>query len=1201
MVSSSLRLAAAVVAAAVLVLVVGAGSLRHAPVDTLPEFLPPQVQVQTEALGLSTQEVEQLITVPLEDEFNGLAYLDRLRSQSVPGLSSIELTFKPGTDVYQARQLVTERVAQGPAVVNVGTPPVMIQPQSAQSRTMMIALSSKSTSLIDLSTLARWRIRPRLLAVPGVANVTIWGQRDQQLQVLVDPARLHANGVTLSQVINTTGDAMWTSPLTFVEASSPGADGFIDTPNQRLSVQHILPITTPQDLAQVPVEDVTGKSPVKLGTVTTVVEDHPAMRGDALLSSGPGFLLVVEKLPGANTLAVANGVEQAMADLKPGLAGVTVDTSVFRPATFVQSALHNLGWASLIGLLLLTVWLGGCWRSWRVSLTGLVAVALPLVAAAYVLYLRGATLNELTLAGMLAALGVIVDDAVAGVVALRGLGLRRHLGAAASGADRGPGFAGGDGAGFGTGDRRGFSLGRRAGDSGAAAPAGRRASDARAPKTGEGTGQGTGGTAPASPAGSGHGASALTGNAGADHAAVDNTGPAAAADDGPPPDPVPGSGSGSGAAAGPPLSELLTDALVEARRPLGFALAAVLLSAVPLLLIPGLGGALARPLVVAYLLALLAATAVALTVTPALGFLLLRAGKPRPPATTPHWLERGYQRVAGGLLRPLTAGSLAVLLALAALTVVPQLSHTSQGLMPQSQDRDLLVQWQAAPGTSLPSMEGTATAAGDSLRAVPGVKDVASDVGQSLMGDQIVNVDSAQTWVTIAPDADYARTTAAVRAVLDRQTTVRHTLLTYPQLALQDATVDRSDGSDAVRVRLYGTDWQTLAAQAARLRQAIAGLPGISGLSVREPVTEPSVQIATDVDKAAAYGLKPGDVRRATAVLVAGIPVGSYYQQQQIFDVAVWSTPAVRSNLADLQNLLLDTPSGGTVALKDIATVSIQPAPTEIDHDQASRYLDVTAAVHGQDLGDTLTRVRAAVQGVGLPLGYHAEVTSGLLTTQSGQFRLLLCVLACVVGVLLLFQAALRSWIRALLLLLTLPLALAGGALTALIDGTRITTGALVGFLLLLGVAVHGGLTLFHRFRLADTNGAGRSNGTGPANGAAAEARRAAVLATTGRAAPRVLTTAVGLALLLLPFTFRGDIAGLELARPFALVVLGGLVSCTLVTLVLLPALQLRLPASRPSADGTDPSDLGDGDPGTGTGTGGVAAGGGLGPVGEVR
>ncbi|TDU05435.1 AcrB/AcrD/AcrF family protein [Streptomyces sp. 846.5] len=1119
-VSSSLRLAAAVVAAAIVVMVVGVGSLRHASVDTLPEFLPPQVQVQTEALGLSVEEVEQLITVPLEDEFNGLAYLDRMRSQSVPGLSSIELTFKPGTDIYKARQLVTERVAQGPAVVNVGTPPVMIQPQSAQSNTMMIGLSSKSTSLIDLSTLARWRIRPRLLAVPGVANVTIWGQRDQQLQVLVDPAKLHAAGVTLSQVINTTGDAMWTSPLTFVEASSPGADGFIDTPNQRLSVQHILPITRPQDLAQVPLEDTTGRT-VKLGDVTQVVEDHPAMRGDAVLAGGSGFLLVVEKLPGANTLAVTKGVEQAMAELKPGLTGVTVDTSVFRPAGFVQSALHDLGWSALAGLLLLTVWLGVCWRSWRVALVGLVAVVLPLVAAAYVLYLRGSTFNEMTLLGMLAALGIVVDDAVSGVLALRGAvvrpftGFRRTNALAAANGDARDGAGGGDRA---------------------------TAHDPQPPT----------------------GATAVPHNGDGPSAHDDGVHPAGAADRAAPP---------TAPDPGPPLSELLIEALVDARRPLGFALAVLLLTAVPLLLIPGLGGSLARPMVIAYVLALLAATAVALTVTPALAYLLLRPGLRRqpapapeqhtdpssPPAPQPHWIEQRYHRLLDGRLRPVVACSLAAVLALAAVAIVPQLTHTSQGVLPQAQDRDLLVQWQATPGTSLPAMEKTTTAAGDSLRALPGVKDVATDIGQALMGDQIVNVDSAQTWVTLTAGADYGRTTAAVRKALDRSG-VRHTLLTYPQLALQDATNRATDGDNAVRVRLYGTDTTVLAAQAERLRQAVAAQPGITDPTVRQATTEPSIEIATDVTKAAKYGLKPGDVRRATAVLVAGIPVGSYYQQQQIFDVAVWSTPAVRDNLADLQNLMLDTPSGGQVALKSIATVSIQPAPTEIDHDQASRYLDVTATVRGQDLDTTLSRVRSAVQAVELPLGYHAEVTSGLEQTQNGQLTLVLCVLACAAGALLLFQAALRSWSRAAVLLLVLPLALSGGALTALVNGSRITTGALVGFLALLGVAVHGGLTLFHQFRSEQPRSEQSRD--------EADVRRAA-----GRTAPAVLTTAVALALLVAPFVVRGDVAGMELARPFALVVLGGLVSTTLVTLVLLPALQLWLPGGDPAPDVLAPGD----------------------------
>src|SRR5206468_2846969 len=176
--------------------------------------------------------------VPMENALNGVPWVDDIHSRSIPGLSAIDLSFKEGTDILRARQLVTERLAGGTGVAKVGSAPVMVQPVSATNRVMMIGLSSGSTSLLDVSTLARWRIKPRLMGVPGVANVSIWGQRDQQLQVQVDPTRLNQQGITLSQVINTAGNALWSSPLTFVEASTPGADGFIDMPNQRLAVQH---------------------------------------------------------------------------------------------------------------------------------------------------------------------------------------------------------------------------------------------------------------------------------------------------------------------------------------------------------------------------------------------------------------------------------------------------------------------------------------------------------------------------------------------------------------------------------------------------------------------------------------------------------------------------------------------------------------------------------------------------------------------------------------------------------------------------------------------------------------------------------------------------------------------------------------------------------------------------------------------------
>ena len=411
-VRGSLAARVLVLAVAVGLVVLGATRMGTAKVDLLPEFGPVQVAIQTEALGLSAAEVEQLITVPIEaDLLNGVAWLDQIRSESVAGLSSIELIFEPGTDVQEARQVVAERLTQAHALPNVSRPPAMLQPLSSTSRVMMVGLSSDELSLMDLSVLARWKIRPRLTGVPGVANVAIWGQRERQLQVQVDPERLSDNGVSLVQVMRTTGNALWVSPLSFVEASTPGSGGFIETPNQRMGVQHISPISTAADLAQVTVEDTDGRT-LRLSDVATVVEGSQPLIGDAVVDDGPSLMLVIEKFPGASTLDVTKGLEDAFAALAPGLSGVTIDTSLYRPATTIESALDQLCLALLIGLGLLLLLLGLLFFDWRATLLAAVTIPLCLLAAGLVLHLRGTTFNVMTAAGLLLALGIVIDDAV---------------------------------------------------------------------------------------------------------------------------------------------------------------------------------------------------------------------------------------------------------------------------------------------------------------------------------------------------------------------------------------------------------------------------------------------------------------------------------------------------------------------------------------------------------------------------------------------------------------------------------------------------------------------------------------------------------------------------------------------------------------------------------------------------------------------
>ncbi|MGI8658868.1 MAG: efflux RND transporter permease subunit [Candidatus Limnocylindria bacterium] len=306
----SLRFRMLVLGAAAAVMIAGVALLPTMPLDATPEFAPTHVEVQTEALGLSAEEVEQLITVPIEaDLLSGVAFLDLIESRSVAGMSSIVLTFEPGTDPLHARQVVAERMTQAHALPNVSRAPAMVQPLSTTSRVMMVGLSSEEVPMIDLSIIAHWTVRQRLMGVAGVANVSIWGERDRQIQVQVDPQRLHDSGVALEHVIRTTGNALWVSPLSFLEASTPGTGGFIETPNQRLGVQHVSPIVSAEQLAEVALDTADGTvgAGLRLGDIATVVEDHQPLIGDAVIQHEDGLLLVIEKFPEANTLEVNAG------------------------------------------------------------------------------------------------------------------------------------------------------------------------------------------------------------------------------------------------------------------------------------------------------------------------------------------------------------------------------------------------------------------------------------------------------------------------------------------------------------------------------------------------------------------------------------------------------------------------------------------------------------------------------------------------------------------------------------------------------------------------------------------------------------------------------------------------------------------------------------------------------------------------------
>ena len=411
-VARSLRFRWLAVFGAAAVLFFGFLQARDAPLDVFPEFAPPIVEVQTIALGNTSTEVEELITIPIEDALNGIEGLDKMRSYSVEQLSSIKLYFKRGTDLYRSRQLVQERLAGVTSQLPTwASPPFMMPPLSSTARVMKIGMTSSDLSMEEMSAIAYWKIRQRLLRVPGVANVLIYGERLQQRHVQVDPQLLAKYGVSLTDVMETTANALDAGVLQFAQAFTVGTGGFVESSDGRMNVRNVQPIVTEADLAQVAVEKANGQV-VRLSDLGNVVEDHIPLWGDALIDQRPGLMLIVQKLPRANTLEVTHGVEDAMDEMRPGLPGITIQTDLFRPATFIDRAIHNLFTALVLGVMLVVLILAAFLLEWRTAFISLLAIPISLVGAVLILELFDVVINVMILAGLVVAIGVVVDDAI---------------------------------------------------------------------------------------------------------------------------------------------------------------------------------------------------------------------------------------------------------------------------------------------------------------------------------------------------------------------------------------------------------------------------------------------------------------------------------------------------------------------------------------------------------------------------------------------------------------------------------------------------------------------------------------------------------------------------------------------------------------------------------------------------------------------
>ena len=1014
LVSTSLKLRAVVLTLCVVLLVCGFQSIYTAPLDVFPEFAPPKVEIQTEAPGLSTEEVESLISVPLENALNGTPGMKTIRSKSVLGLSSIVLYFTEGTDLHKARQHVQERVtAETPRLPTVARPPVILHPLSSLSRVLKIGMSSETLSQRDLTELAMWTIRPKLMAIPGVANVAVWGQRDKQFQVLVDPDRLRAHGVTLDQVTRAAGDA------TVLDAG-----GFVDTPNQRLAVRHISPIREPADLART-VVDFRAGAPLRIGDVAKVVIGSPPPIGDAIINDVPGILLIVEKQPEGNTLEVTRKIEAALAELKPGLKGVEVDSTIFRPASFIEKALDNLSHSLLVGCGLVVVILVIFLFDWRTAAISLTAIPLSLVAAIVILTAFHVTINTMVLAGLVIALGEVVDDAIIDVENIvRRLRLNRA--------------------------------------------------------------------------------------AGSPHSAFD----------------------------------VVLQASLEVRSAVVYASLIVTLVFLPIFFLDGVAGSFFRPLALSYVLSIMASLLVALVVTPCMAYVLLaRQSHVRDEAPFAKWLRKGYALILPSLVSnpKVVVGSLAAIFVLTLATA----TRLGQEFLPDFQETDFLMHFLERPGTSIEAMDRITIRASKELRAIPGVRNFGSHIGRAEVADEVVGPNFTELWISIDPDVDYSSTVAKIQSAMEGYPGMYCDVQTY----LKERSKEVLTGTSAsIVVRLFGPEMDKLRSKAKEVEAVMAEVAGVTNLKVEPQVLVPQIQLQLKPDAAERFGLTAGHVRRATTTLLKGTKVGEIYEGQKRYAVMVWGEPQLRTDLAALRGLLIDTPSGAQIRLGDVADISIVPMPNEIKREAASRRLDILCNVQGRDLGSVAAEIEAKVRDISFDREYHPEFLGEFAARQESGRRLLFYSLLSFVGIMLILYVDFQSWRLTGIVMLTITFALTGGVFGVLMTTGIVSLGSMVGFVTVLGIAARNGIMMISHYKHLQQH-------EGEPFGVALVLRGA-----EERLVP-ILMTALTTGLALLPLILAGGKPGNEIEYPLAVVILGGLITSTVLNLCVVPALYLLLGA----------------------------------------
>jgi len=1010
-----------------------AGSAMLLPslnLDAFPDVTNVQVSVNTEAPGLAAEEIEQLITYPIEAVMYALPDVEEVRSISKTGLSAVTVVFKEGTDIYFARQLVFERLQTAKSFIpeNVGTPEMGPNTSGLGQiyQYSLIADDGAKYDAMALRSLNDWVVKLLLMPVDGVTDVLSFGGEVRQYQVNVDPSKLLAYGLSQQDLVaalqrNNTNVGGWYLERGQEQLVVRGT-GWFASGEQGI-----------HDIEQVPVKTVDG-------VVVTVsdladVKTGPEIRQGAVTLSqrasdgkveqyGEVVTGIVLKRMGANTKATIDGINSRVALINQALPEGVRFTPFYDQANLIEKAISTVVKALTIAFVFITIVLALFLMNVGATFLVLITIPIAIAMALAIMAFMGLSANLMSLGGIAVAIGMLVDGSVVMVE-----NIFKRLNANTSSSHE---------------DAQSFKSSVK-----------------------------------------------LAGK--------------------------------------------------EVARPIFFAASIILVVFAPLFSFEGVEAKLFQPMAISIMLAVLCATVVALFFVPALATFLFKRTRDVKPSAMLIPVERAYQRALSFTLLHTKWLVLVVgLLLVSAVALVPKIGTE---FVPELEEGTINLRVTLAPSSSLETSLAVASTLEEKLLAFPEVSYALSRIGRAEIGGDPEPVNNIEIYIGLKPVSKWE----SARNRDELQQKMQAELSEFPGLLLNFSQpiatrVDEllSGVKAQLAVKLFGPDLAVLSAKGREIESAIQNVKGTRDVAMEQIVGEAQLVIAPDRQALSRYGLSVSDIMEVVQDGVGGVAAGQIINGNERYDIYVRLKESARKSSDTIADIRLQSPSGAWLRIGDVASVSYESGPPQIRRDDVQRRVVVQANVQGRDMGSVVQEIQSAISSrVNLPVGYTVQIGGQFESQQRAQKKLSLIVPLSLVLIAVLLYLAFNSLGQAMLILINVPLAIIGGVFSLYLSGQYLSVPSSVGFITLFGVAVLNGVVMVESINQRVKGGMA--------------VKSAVFTGATSRLRP-VLMTAVTSALGLVPMLMSNGV-GAEIQRPLASVIVGGLVTATLLTLFVLPAL----------------------------------------------